>query len=103
MSKTDRKQIEPISWEEFRNTGFLWFINRLLHTFGLSIVYKIDEGKVIDVYPARVKYRGFDEHNESLGFLRVTKYMRDHVDELVEDISDIEEERRGKSNGNDGK
>ena len=94
MNKTDRKFVEQISWEEFRNTGFLWFVNRLLHTFGLAIVCKMDKGKVINVYPARVKYRGFSERNESLGFLRVTKYMRDHIDEFVEDICDIEEERR---------
>lgn len=100
MSNTGRKDIERISWEEFRNTGFLWFVNRLLHTFGLAIVITMDKGKVLDVYPARVRFRGFSEKSESLGFLRVTKYMRDHLDELVDDISDIEKEKRSNDDGN---
>ena len=100
MNNTGREDIERISWEEFRSTGFLWFVNRLLHTFGLAIVITMDKGKVLEVYPARVRFRGFSEKSESLGFLRVTKYMRDHVDELVEDICDIEEERKKSNDAN---
>lgn len=92
---SDRKDVERITWEEFRNTGFLWFVNRLLHTFGLAIVVVMDNGKITEVYPARVKFRGFSENAEELGFLRVTKYMRDNIDGLCEDIVDIEEKEKG--------
>jgi hypothetical protein len=36
--------IEEISWKEFRDSGMLWFVNRLLHVFGLSIVFSFEEG-----------------------------------------------------------
>jgi len=26
-------------WKEFRNSGLLWFINTILHTFGWAIVF----------------------------------------------------------------
>ena len=47
------------SWEEFRSTGLLWWINMILHTFGWAICYEFDDGKIVEAYPARVKYRGF--------------------------------------------
>jgi len=31
------------SWEEFKDSGLLWWINTLLHTFGYAIVYNYDE------------------------------------------------------------
>ena len=43
------------SWEEFRSTGLLWWINMILHTFGWAICYEFDDGKIVEVYPARVK------------------------------------------------
>lgn len=49
------------SWEEFRNSGFLWWVNMVLHTFGWAICVSMEDGKVKDVYPARVKFRGFAE------------------------------------------
>lgn len=73
------------SWEEFKNSGFLWWINMILHTFGWSIVTKIEDGKIIDVYPARVKFRGFDEKNNTEGYIKVSQYMKENVSELLEE------------------
>jgi hypothetical protein len=43
------------SWEEFRESGLLWWINMILHTFGWAIVLNInDDGEVLEVYPARI-------------------------------------------------
>lgn len=47
--------IRKKTWEEFRDTGLFWFINMILHAFGWAIVLVKDDGKIIDVYPARVK------------------------------------------------
>lgn len=94
----NRKTIERITWEQFRDNGFLWFVNRILHAFGLAIVCKMEDGKVIEVYPARVKFRGFSERSEEVGFLRVTKYMRDNLDGLIEDINDIKEDEKSNDN-----
>lgn len=77
--------IEKKSWKEFRDSGFLWWINMILHTFGWAIVLEADNGKIINAYPARVKYRGFTEENNTTGYIRVSKYMKENVDKLLEE------------------
>ena len=54
-------QMKKKTWIEFKETGLLWWINMILHTFGWAIVLEVDKDtkKLLDVYPARVKYRGF--------------------------------------------
>lgn len=76
------------SWEQFRNTGLLWFINSTLHLFGWAIVMKIDDdGKVTSVYPARVSYRGFSEKDNTNGYSRVTSYLKENIDDLDKEIN----------------
>ena len=36
-------------------------------------------------YPARVKFRGFDERNTTDGYIRVAEYMKQHADEILEE------------------
>lgn len=60
----------------------------ILHTFGWAICINIDNinsEKIVDVYPARVKYRGFSEKNNTDGYIKVSKYMKENVDELLEE------------------
>ena len=75
---------EKKSWDEFRESGFLWWINMILHTFGWAIVCEYDQQneKITDVYPARVKFRGFNEDSNSRGYERVSKYMKDNATDL---------------------
>lgn len=80
--------VNKISWKEFRDSGMLWWINMILHTFGLAIVYDMEDGEVKDVYPARVKYRGFGERNNSVGYLKVSKYIKENADKLVKEAKD---------------
>lgn len=77
--------VEKKTWNEFRDSGFLWWINMILHTFGWAICVYIDDEKIVDVYPARVKYRGFSEKNNTDGYIKVSKYMKENVDELLEE------------------
>ena len=53
--------IDKKTWDEFRSTGLLLFVNTMLHIFGWAIVVKYDDDDSITAYPARVKFRGFDE------------------------------------------
>jgi hypothetical protein len=78
------EMVEKKSWEEFRDCGLLWWINRILHTFGWAIVVEIDtETKAVGkVYPARVKFRGFEEENEVEGFKKVSAYMAKEAETL---------------------
>ena len=84
-NKENTPMIVGKSWEEFRDSGFLWWINMILHTFGWAITVKMEDGKVIDVYPARVKFRGFGEKNNTEGYIKVSQYMKENVSELLEE------------------
>lgn len=71
------------SWEEFRTSGLLWWINRLLHTFGWAIVVQVEtDGRVTDVYPARVKFRGFSQDCETEGFKAISQHIMDNAEEI---------------------
>lgn len=73
------------SWNEFWKSGFLWWINMILHTFGWAIVMDIEDGEVIEVYPARVKYRGFSEEYNAEGYAKVSEYIKENAVQLLEE------------------
>lgn len=71
------------TWQEFLDTGLLWWINRTLHLFGWAIVFQIeDDGTVSDVYPARVKFRGFAEETEKERFKILSAYLKSSIEEI---------------------
>ncbi|AVQ10682.1 hypothetical protein [Leptospira santarosai] len=74
------------SWEEFRSTGLLLFVNHFLHIFGWALIFEIRDNKVISVSPARVKYRGFPETATEEAFKKITTHLRDSVEDLVKDV-----------------
>jgi hypothetical protein len=71
------------SWEDFRNAGLLWWVNTILHMFGWALTVVMDEGKVVDAYPARTKFRGFSEKNNTEGYQKVSSYLQKEIDALV--------------------
>lgn len=73
------------SWEDFRATGLLWFVNSFLHAFGWSLVVELEGGVLTNVYPARVKYRGFSEEITTKGHIDVATYLKENADELLEE------------------
>ncbi len=77
------------TWEKFRDCKLLWWVNRLLHTFGWAICYKVnDAGEISDVYPARVKFRGFSENVESDGFIGLTQHISETIPELLQEAKE---------------
>lgn len=93
--KTEKPMIEEKDWEEFRSSGMLWWINRILHTFGWAIVFDYEntplgEGppKLKNVFPARCRFRGFGETQEDEGFENVTKYLKDNIEELDKEVNE---------------
>lgn len=77
------------TWEEFRATKLLWWINRILHTFGWAIVCIMEEdGSITEAYPARVKFRGFELKDEGEGFIGLSEYMAEVADELLEEVKE---------------
>lgn len=74
------------SWKEFRECGMLWWINMILHTFGWAIVLNIDDdGRVVEAYPSRVEFRGFDEASNTKGYIAVSAYMAANAAALAEE------------------
>lgn len=80
------------TWKEFKDAGLLWFINSILHLFGWAITLIIDTetNEVKTAFPARTKFRGFDQDTNSDGYKNVTKYIADNINELLKECSDDE-------------
>ncbi len=83
------------SWERFRASGLAWWINRILHTFGWALVFAVDpadlskptiEQKVVECYPARCSFRGFNEQRDAEGFAQVTAHMEETLPRLKADL-----------------
>lgn len=80
--------IEKITWESFRDNGFLWWVNRILHFFGIAIVFDFDKDGILkEVYPVKCRFRGFDNESETEGFRKVTNYVSDNIEEIIKDIN----------------
>ena len=87
--KKEKQMVFKKSWDEFRESGFLWFVNMILHTFGWAIVFEFDDNdNITNVYPARVKFRGFSDSVNSEGYLKVTKYMKENADKLLKEAKE---------------
>lgn len=81
--------IEKRTWEEFRNIGLLWWINMIMHTLGWSIVVEVeDNGVISNVYPGRVKYRGFSEDINTDGYTKLSNYIMKEADTLLKEASE---------------
>lgn len=78
--------INKKDWKEFKDSGLLWWINTLLHTLGWAIVFEYDEkGNITEVYPARVKFRGFDERTNESGYKNIGKFIKENANELFKE------------------
>ena len=65
------------------------FVNSFLHIFGWAIVIELDENnKVISSYPARVKFRGFDEANVSKAYINLSKFMEENASDLKKEAEE---------------
>lgn len=72
-------------WSEFRKTGLLLFVNQILHVFGWAIVFEMEGEIVKSVYPARVKYRGFEGSDVGESYAKITDYLKENISELSEE------------------
>ena len=77
--------IEYKTWEEFRNTGLMWFVNTTLHMFGWALVYDTESKTV---YPARCKFRGFSEDVNTDGYKKVSSYLKQNIEELAKETNE---------------
>jgi hypothetical protein len=78
------------SWDDFRNAGMLWLVNRFLHIMGWSLIAEIkEEGEkkyVHSIRPVRTKFRGFDEEADKEGFKKISGYMANEGHQLWNEV-----------------
>ena len=80
--------VQRKTWEEFRDSKLLWFVNTILHAFGWAIVIDYLQGNIVDVYPARVKFRGFTEEINTQGYIGLSEYMKENCEELLKEAKE---------------
>ena len=78
--------INKKEWSEFRSTGLVLFINQILHIFGWALVFEIENDEVKSVYPARVKFRGFDNESTDEAYKRLSQFMLNNAAELNKEV-----------------
>lgn len=84
--------IEIKGWKEFEDSGLLWYTNLFLHAFGWCLlVEQDDDGNVIAGFPARTDFRGFSTEINDAGYLKLTNWVKDHIDELNKDVEDLKQ------------
>ena len=78
--------IDKKSWSEFRTSGMLWFVNMILHTFGWALVLdRNDNGEIVGCFPARVKCRGFSVDSNTKGYIAVSEYLKNNINDILEE------------------
>jgi len=83
-------------WQEFRDTGLLWWVNMILHTFGYAIcAIPDDDGKAVYAFPEKVDFRGFSVDSNSKGYAKVTKYLANNMIDLLKAVETEEDNNDG--------
>jgi hypothetical protein len=88
MNKTKKKFIFKKEWEEFRKTGLLWLTNTILQVFGWSLVVTVntETNEILNAYPARNKYRGFDKKSIHQNVGQIYEYLENNLEDIKEDL-----------------
>jgi hypothetical protein len=79
--------IERKTWKEFRDCKMLWWINRILHTFGWAICFIETQDGQVEVFPARVTFRGFAEDQDAAGFAVMSDWLKENADRLAKEAN----------------
>lgn len=88
------KNVEKRTWDEFRKSGLFMFVNVILHAFGWALCVEveydkekqIETGPVTSVFPARVKFRGFSEDDQTEMHERIASYLAEAACNFPEEI-----------------
>lgn len=78
----ENEWVKEITGKEFRESGALWFVNSILHLFGMAITWNPDTD---ELKASIVRYRGFAENNNDQGYKMLSSYLKDNINELEKD------------------
>jgi hypothetical protein len=81
-----KNNIERKTWAEFRETGLLLIVNTILHALGWVIVFETEGNKIVNSYPARTKFRGFDNKSQDDAHTKIAKYLAENAPNFPEEI-----------------
>lgn len=79
----EKEMLKEITVKEFADTGALFFINQILHLFGMAISY--DAEKMDRLIPNICRFRGFDRKSIDEGCKKISNYLNDNMNELGKD------------------
>lgn len=74
--------VKEISGKEFRDSGALWFVNSILHLFGMAITWNPETD---ELKGSIVKFRGFSPDINDKGYKNLSNYLKDNINELEKD------------------
>lgn len=81
--------LEEKSWDEFRETGLVVFINKILHVFGWTLTFDVDEdNRVLKAYPSRTGFRGFDKETDDESYTKISRYMKENAANLLKECEE---------------
>lgn len=85
----EEENLELRTWSEFKEQGFLWFVNSILHVFGWTIAVeeKISDPEQIVANVYRTKFRGFPEEINTRGYALIAEYMKNNADVLYDEAT----------------
>ena len=85
----EEENLELRTWSEFKEQGFLWFVNSILHIFGWTIAVeeKISDPEQIVANVYRTKFRGFPEETNTRGYALIAEYMKNNADVLYDEAT----------------
>lgn len=75
----ENEYVKEITGKEFRESGALWFVNSILHLFGMAITWNPDTD---ELKASIVRFRGFNEDCNDLGYKKLSNYLKDNIDEI---------------------
>ena len=78
----ENEYVKEITGKEFRESGALWFINSMLHLFGMAITW---DPETDELKANIVRFRGFDEKFNDSGYKKLSNYLKDNIVEIEKD------------------
>lgn len=79
-------------WQWFVDSGLLFYVNQVLHLFGVALVCTCsDDGKILHVGPRRnVQYRGFSGETQSKKYTALTELGSTEMPDLLKTVQEEE-------------
>ena len=72
----ENEYVREITGKEFRESGALWFVNSILHLFGMAITWNPDTD---ELKASIVRFRGFKEELNDSGYKKLSNYLKDNI------------------------